>query len=74
MEQKQSLGHGRAVLLQTIMKRDLSENFALQTAEIIKNIRLKYGSEAADRKAAELTELINRCKTEAEILKAIKEM
>ena len=74
MTQKRNLGHERAVLLNTIMKRNLSEQFALRTAEIIKNTRLQYDSKAADEKAAELTEIINSCETEQEMLEAIKGM
>ena len=74
MSEKQSLGHGRAVLLQTIMNRNLSEDIALRTSKIIKNTREMQGSEAADKKAEELTKLINDCKTEEEILKAINAM
>lgn len=50
MSEKQSLGHGRAVLLQTIMNRNLSEDIALRTSKIIKNTREMQGSEAADKK------------------------
>ncbi len=74
MNEKKNLGHDRAILLQTLSQKDLSENTELRISQIIKRTVLKYGSEAADRKAAELTELINRCKTEAEILKAINNM
>ena len=74
MSEKQSLGHGRAVLLQTIMNRNLSENIALRTSKIIKNTREAQGHEAAEQKAEELTKLINDCKTEEEILKAINAM
>lgn len=74
MPQKQSLGHGRAILLETIMNRNLSENIAYLTSEIIKNTRERQGSEAADRKAEELTEIINLHETEAEVLKAIETM
>ncbi len=74
MSEKENLGHNRAILMQTISRKGLSMNTDWKISLIIKRTVLKYGSEAADRKAAELTELINRCKTEAEILKAIKEM
>ena len=71
MPHKQSLGHGRAILLEAIMNRNLSENIAYQTSEIIKNTRERQGSAAADRKAEELAEIINVSETEAEILEAI---
>ena len=74
MKQTGSLGHERAILMQTIMDRNLSENFDLQISEIIKDTRLSEGSEAADRKAAELTEIINAHETEEEILQAIRDM
>ena len=74
MKQTGSLGHERAILMQTIMDRNLSENFDLQISEIIKDTRLREGSEAADRKAAELTEIINAHETEEEILQAIRDM
>ena len=74
MSEKYVAGHARAILLQTIMQRGLSENIDYKMSQIIKPIALKLGSEAADRKAEELTELILGSKTEAEILKAINAM
>lgn len=74
MSEKYVAGHARAILLQTITQRDLSEDFAIRTSQIIKPIALQSGSEAADRKAEELTEIINSCETEEEILEAIKNL
>ena len=68
---RKHLGHDRAILLDTTMKRGLSENTQLEIAKIIKETRLKFGSEASDEKAKELTEIINNCDTEEEILKEI---
>ena len=62
------------MLLQTFMNRNLSENIEVRISEIIKSARLQSGSEAAEQKAEELTKLINGCKTEEEILKAINAM
>ena len=67
-------GHARAMLLKTFLDRNLSENTELAISVIIRNIGEKSGHEAAEAKAEELTELINRCETEEEILEAIKGM
>ena len=68
---KTSLGHDRAIFMKTCSEKNLSENACLILSEHIKNSRLKDGSEAGDKKAKELTELINSCKTEEEILEKL---
>ena len=69
-----SLGHERAVLLNTFLQKDLSENTELKIAKVIKNTIEKFGSREADLKAKEITQIINSCKTEAEILAKIKDI
>ena len=68
------LGYDRAVFMRTCTQKRLSENTQMAMVKVIKQAYLKSGSEGADKKAAELTEIINRCQREDEILQAIKEM
>ena len=71
MKKKAVSTHKRALLLKTTSEKKLSVNTQQEISEIIKNTRLQLGHEAAEKKAEELTELINNSKTEAEIIKAI---
>ena len=74
MMKKPVATHKRALLLELTSARKLSISLQEKIARIIGNMREKSGHEAAEAKAEELTELINRCETEEEILEAIKGM
>ena len=56
------------------MEKDISKNTVFVMAEIIKRIRERKGHPAAEKKAEELREIIERSETEEEILAAIATM
>lgn len=56
------------------MEKDISKNTVFVMAEIIKRIRERKGHPAAEKKAEELREIIERSETEEEILAAIAAM
>lgn len=56
------------------MEKDISKNTVFVMAEIIKRIRERKGHPAAEKKAEELREIIERSETEDEVLAAIAAM
>ena len=66
--------HNRVLLLKLTSDRKLSVETQGEIAKIIKMTRETRGHEAAEKKAEELTEIINAHDTEEEILEAIRKM
>lgn len=66
--------HNRVLLLKLTSDRKLSVETQGEIAKIIKKVRETQGHEAAERKAEELTKIINANDTEKEILEVIRKM
>lgn len=64
----------RTLFFKACMEKDISKNTVFVMAEIIKRIRERKGHPAAEKKAEELREIIERSETEEEILAAIATM
>ena len=68
---QESLTIQRTLFFKACMEKDISKNTVFVMAEIIKRIRERKGHPAAEKKAEELREIIERSETEDEILAAI---
>lgn len=71
---QESLTIQRTLFFKACMEKDISKNTVFVMAEIIKRIRERKGHPAAEKKAEELREIIERSETEEEILAAIATM
>ena len=71
---QESLTIQRTLFFKACMEKDISKNTVFVMAEIIKRIRERKGHPAAEKKAEELREIIERSETEAEVLAAIAAM
>ena len=71
---KESPTMQRTLFLKACIEKDISNNIVLTMATIIKYVREREGHPVAEKKAIELREIIERCKTEDEILAAIATM
>ena len=71
---QESLTIQRTLFFKACMEKDISKNTVFVMAEIIKRIRERKGHPAAEKKAEELREIIERSETEEEILAAIAAM
>ena len=71
---QESLTIQRTLFFKACMEKDISKNTVFVMAEIIKRIRERKGHPAAEKKAEELREIIERSETEEEILAAIAMM
>lgn len=71
---QESLTIQRTLFFKACMEKDISKNTVFVMAEIIKRIRERKGHPAAEKKAEELREIIERSETEDEILAAIATM
>lgn len=71
---QESLTIQRTPFFKACMEKDISKNTVFVMAEIIKRIRERKGHPAAEKKAEELREIIERSETEEEILAAIATM
>ena len=69
MEEKEYIrGYDRAMFLKTCEQRGISEDTQFVMTGIVKDAGIRISDEYADKKAKELTEIINSCQTEDEIL------
>ena len=71
---QESLTIQRTLFFKACMEKDISKNTVFVMAEIIKRIRERKGHPAAEKKAEELREIIERSETEDEVLAAIAAM
>ena len=71
---KESSTIQRTLFLKACMEKDISKNTIFAMSTIIKHTREREGHPMAEKKAMELREIIERCKTEDEILSAIVTM
>ena len=66
------MGLGRALLLQKCTERKISQETVLWMSRKIKRIRTTEGDKAADEKAEEIVEIIDKYKEELDIIRHIK--
>lgn len=71
---QESLTIQRTLFFKACMEKDISKNTVFVMAEIVKRIRERKGHPAAEKKAEELREIIERSETEDEVLAAIAAM
>ena len=71
---QESMTIQRTLFFEACMDKDISKDTVFVMAAIIKRIRERKGHPAAEKKAEELRKIIERSKTEDEILAAIAAM
>jgi len=67
-------GRSAILICRSLSNMDLQESTVKKVLSIILNTKKKFGEEASEQKATELMEIVDSCKTEAELLERIKEM
>ena len=67
-------GRSAILIIRSLSNMELQESTVKGVLSIILDTKKKYGEEAAEQIAAELMEIVEASKTEAELLQKLKQM